>query len=383
MSRLSRPRPRPRTRRDLALPALLVLVFLTSVADTAFTPLLPGYGTSLGLSEPQTGMLLAATTLGMLVLAIPVGLLVVSAAGQAAADDFVTILAARAVFGIAFCIVWTVGPTVILASEARSGGMGRTIAAAGLGALVGPSFSGLTAEAAGPWLPFLVIGVLALPLAVLLHRLPDTRSAPEAGAGVLATVDAMRRERRVVGAVLVVALLGFASSVTNLAVPLRLRDQGLTPASIGMLLTAAAVVWVVAAPLAGRVRERRVGTVLVGVSTVVLGLIWLLPFGSPSTLATVGFLVLSAACRAPLNTFVFVFGRRATTGRTVGAGSFVGVMNLAWAAAAVTGPVLAGAALQSGGTRWPYVIVAAPALLVGAWLALATRPRFPGPILAR
>jgi MFS family permease len=249
---------------------------------------------------------------------------------------------------------------VMLASAGPSGGMGRTIAAAGLGQLVGPGFAGLTADAAGPWLPFTVIAAVAVPLAFLLRHVSDARASDAAERGLRSTVLAMRREPRVIGAILVVALLGFASSVTNLVVPLHLRDHGLSAGDIGLLLTAAAVVWVVAAPLAGRVPERRVGTVLVGLSTAIMGAIWLLPIGSPSVLAIAAFLVLSSACRAPLNTFVYVFGRRAATGTGVAPGSYVGVMNVAWAVAAVAGPVMAGAALASGGPRWPYIIVAVP-----------------------
>jgi predicted MFS family arabinose efflux permease len=166
-------------------------------------------------------------------------------------------------------------------------------------------------------------------------------------------------------------------------VPLHLRDHGLSASDIGLLLTAAAVVWVTTAPVAGRVRERRVGTVLVGLSTAVMGAIWLLPIGSPSVLAIAAFLVLSSACRAPLNTFVYVFGRRAATGTGVAPGSYVGVMNVAWAVAAVAGPVMAGAALGSAGPRWPYVIVAVPSVLVGAWLVTLGRPRLPAPLPAR
>jgi MFS family permease len=111
----------------MATPALLGLVFLVSLADAAFTPLLPGFEQDLGLSEIQTGTLLAATTLVMLVITVPVGVLVdrvgprrvvtaggvvlaVSAAGQAAADGFLAILAARMLFGVGFCVAWTVAP---------------------------------------------------------------------------------------------------------------------------------------------------------------------------------------------------------------------------------------------------------------------------------
>jgi MFS family permease len=382
------------------MPALLGLVFLVSLADAAFTPLLPGFEEDLALSEPQTGTLLAATMLVTLFLTVPIGVLVdrigprrvvtaggvllaVAAAGQAAADGFLAVLAARLLFGVAFSVAWTACPMVMLASAGPSGGMGRTIAAAGLGQLVGPGFAGVTADVAGPWLPFTVIAAGAVPLAFLLRHVSDARASDAVERGLRSTVLAMRREPRVVGAVLVVALLGFASSVTNLVVPLQLRDHGLSATEIGLLLTAAAVIWVLTAPVAGRVREHRVGTVLVGLSTAVMGAIWLLPIGSLSVLAIAAFLVLSSACRAPLNTFVYVFGRRAATGTGVAPGSYVGVMNVAWAVAAVAGPVMAGAALASGGPRWPYIIVAAPAVLVGAWITTLAPAGLRTPVTAR
>jgi MFS family permease len=375
---------------------LYALVFLTSVGDAVFAPLLPAYHDRFGLSPLGTAALLAATTVATLVLSIPLGLLVdrwgtgrpiafaaallaVALAAEAAAPGFWSLVAARGAFGVAYAVVWTAAPIAILAARTGAGGMGATIAVAGLGQVVGPACSGAAALIAGPWLPFAVLALVALPLAATFGLPASRRRAAEDDAGRAAgshdpvadlrrVLAALPRQRQIGGAVLGIGLLGLASSVTNLMAPLQLRADGLSPQSIGAVLSAAALVWVVAAPLAGRVRIERVSPSLVGAGAVALGLVWLLPLGGLSPLAMAGFLVLSAGCRAPLNTFVYLLGRGGAHRVEAGTGAVVGIMNVVWAAAAVAGPLIAGAVADGAADASTAAVVASPALVIGALL---------------
>jgi len=376
---------------DLA--GLLALVFLTTVGDVAIAPLLPQLRDGLDLSGLQAAVALASTPFAGVVLSLPLALvadrlgarrliaiagavLVISMLGQALAADFATFVAARLLFGVVFCIVWTAGPVVILRSARPSSAMGGAISASGAGLLVGPALAGVTTELAGPGVALGVIAALAAPLAVALvvRRTPDPAPVG-AHAGLRETMSAAGRQREVLGAILGIGLLGLAAGITNLAVPLSLSANGLTAGAIGIVMSAAAVVWVVAAALAGRLGDRRGGTRLVGIGAAVLGAVWLLPVGNLSTATVGGFLLLSAACRAPLNTFIYVMARGGAERARISAAVVTGLLNVVYSIAAVAGPLAAGSLGRAADARWSFALVATVGLLIGAALLIDNRRR--------
>ncbi len=375
-------------RADRSLLTVIALAFATSLGDAAIIPVLPEIRDGFGLSGVETGMLLSATTLAMLGVAVPVGLLAgrlgtrrllltsatllpLSMLGQALAPGLGTLLVARLVFGLSFGILWTIGPALAAGGGRGPAGTGKLIAASGAGWLVGPVFAGVVSDLLGYRVPFFVIAALCVPLTLVLAC--DRSVAPYAPACRLRdAVAAARSERALGGATLVTALLGVVTGVSGLVAPLVLSNNGLSAGAIGAAIALSAVVWIVGGALATRLPSASIDVRLVGAAAAVLAVAWLIPVISLSTVAVIGFLVCSAACRAVLNTTVYALARLNVPSDALAA-PIVGVMNVAWAAMALSAPIAAGAAVSGIGARWAFMATALAGFAVAAWMLVPRR----------
>ncbi len=375
---------------DLELRVLLVFAFTNGVAESSLVPMLPSIRDDLGLSSLQIGLVLTTTTLAMLVAALPIGyatnrfgtrvplliaaaLMPVGLVGQAFVGGLVGLIAARLLVGVSFGILWTIGPARASAGGRGAGGTGPLIAASGAGWLVGPVLGGLLADAIG-WRPgSLVLALVTVPLILLVARyaLPQGEDVRIESPRLRAAVGLLRHNRAIAGAALVSALLGVVGGVSGLLVPLALSANGLSAAAIGIVFGVSAAVWIAAAAIVGRLQASFVQLHTVGVVVVVMALAWLLPAVRLSTLALVGFLVVATASRSTINVLNFAIGARASEGYP--APLAIGVLNLAWAAAALLSPLLAGLAEGSDGVRIAFAATAVAAACVAAALLL------PGP----
>ena len=159
-----------------------------------------------------------------------------------------------------------------------AGATGRAIAAGGTGLLVGPVLAGLLADRVGTWAPFAAGAALALPVTIFFAL---QRSGPRRAPGARAAAPAARgahRNRMVVYAMLATVLLGFVGGMGNLLGSLRLSENGLSPSGIGVLFSIGALVWIVVAPLAGRMGEQRSHVALTACGCALLGAAWLVPW---------------------------------------------------------------------------------------------------------
>jgi len=374
-----------RVQADRILFAVSALAFAVAVADAALLPVLPALQERFGLSGGQTGALLSAATLVTLVSSVPIGLLAgrigsrrlllacgallpVSLLVQALANGLAMLMAGRAVFGLSFGILWTVAPAVAAGSGRGAAGAGRLIAAAGAGWLVGPLLSGAVTDAWGYRAAFAAIAVLTLPLVAVLacHRYEESR-AP--AARFRDAIAAAGRERALGGAMLVTALLGVVTGVSGLLAPLVLADNGLSAGGIGAVIALGAVIFTAGGAVSTRIPSARVDVRLVGVAAAALGATFLIPIVSFSTLAVVGFLVVSAGARAVLNTAVYALARSHIRSEAL-ATPIVGVMNGTWAATALAAPLAAGVALSAGGARWAFAATAITGFTVAGWMLL-------------
>jgi predicted MFS family arabinose efflux permease len=370
------------------------LVWLVTVADATFTTLLPTLHERLALTTFAAAVLVSTTTAITLVVAVPIGLLVdrlgprrlllgaavftgIGTALEAVAGSFALLLAGRALFGVAFAIIWTATPALMLGSRESSAGMGRVIAAAGAGQLVGPVLAGIAAQAVGVWVPFAAIAavaVLAVPVLARTRTDRPTGSGPEPSdpraSAATRRPAASVGQSSILGAAVLIGVLGLASSVTNLAVPLRLSDEGASPAMVGAILSAAAIVFTLTAPLAGAAVGRGISLRLVAVVLLLLGVIWVIPLGLSAPIVMAAFLMCSSACRSPLNTIVYILGRTEDATRRAAA---VGTLNVVWAAASMLGPIVASTVIDRAGPQWPYAIVAVPSVLAAALLLSSAR----------
>jgi len=356
-------------------------VAVHGAADGALLPLLPTLRDDVGLGGLEVAALLAMPTIVMLATAVPVGvlagrigaarmlalvglLLPLSLLGMALAPGIAALLVARAVFGASFCGLWVVGPTRAAAGGRGAAGTGRLIGCSGMGWLGGPLTAGLIADAAG-WR--IALCVLALAAVLVLPALLRLRESGEAAvpSHLLPALRTFRGDPQVRLLVAVSAVLGVVTGVSGLLPALVLAGNGLSAGSIGLAMSLAAAVWIVAARATGRVGAaddvRSVGLVLAALAAA-----WLLPAASLSTVVVVGFLVVSAGCRSSLNTLVYAFGARACAGAAT---TVVGMMNLGWAVAALIAPFAAGAVESDAGVRAVFALTAALAAAV-AWRAL-------------
>src|SRR4029078_9335525 len=136
----------------------------------------PTYADDFGLNGVETGAILAAASLAALVAALPLGgladrfgarevtlasaaLFTLATLGQGIADDFWTLLIARAGFGAAFGALWGAGASWLsnsLTHERRAGALALATTVAGVGFTIGPVFSGVVADRFETGTPFVV-----------------------------------------------------------------------------------------------------------------------------------------------------------------------------------------------------------------------------------
>ena len=174
---------------------------------------------------------------------------------------------------------------------------------------------------------------------------------------------------------LATVLLGFVGGMGNLLGSLRLSENGLSPSGIGALFSVGALVWIVVAPLAGRLGEQRSHVALTAVGCALLGGAWLVPVADRSTAAIAAFLLASMAGRAGLNTFSYLLAGSGAESAGAGRGAVIGLVNLSWGVAAVIGPLAASEAHGNIDERMPFAIIAALCLAVAALLFAGQRPR--------
>ncbi len=373
--------------RDLR--AVVLFAFAASAADASVVTLLPSIRRDLGLAGIEAGAVLSMTTFAMLATTVLVGLaagrvgsrtLLVAAGvllplalvGSALAPGLAVLLAARALFGLSFGVLWVVGPVRVAAGGRGSAGTGLLLGAAGAGWLLGPLVSGAAAGLTGWRWPLLGLAILTAPVGVALARDRVHVTAVAARRRLRDKLTAVRFERAVVGALLVSAVLGVVSGTASILIPEVLSENGLSPGGIGLVLALSALLWTLAAPLSGRAGAGGVDVRLAGVALGVLAIAFVVPAVSLSTGAIVFFVLLSTACRAAVNTLAYALGAGA---RESSATAVIALMNAAWASTALVSPLVAGAADSETGVRLAFAATAVLGLAVAAWMVGLRRPR--------
>ena len=248
------------------------IVFVDAMFFAVLTPLLPHYAREHDLTKAGVGVLAAAYPAGVLVGAIPSGWVAgrigvkgtaVGGLALVAATSIVFGFAgsiwlldlARFVQGIGSAFAWTASLTWLVAvvSAATRGSMiGRAMSVAIVGALLGPALGGI-ASLAGTRGTFTVVAAVAVCVAVLAVRTDAPHASPEP----LGRLRAAFRDRTLVTALWLIALPALLYGTTTVIVPLRLSRLGTGAAAIGAVFVAAAALEAVAAPLSGRLADRR------------------------------------------------------------------------------------------------------------------------------
>lgn len=239
----------------------------------ALTPLLPEYAEEFGLSKTGAGALQAAYPLGVLVGSIPSGyvaarfgvkptavvalvVIAVTSTIFGYADSIVVLDAARFLQGIGSAFAWTAALAWLIAvapPERRGQLIGTVLGVAIAGALLGPALGGIAAIlGTGP--VFSAVGVIAIAVAVAALA---TETPPRGTRQPFSFLWDALHERRILGALWLVALPALMFGTLTVLVPLRLSDLGLAAVAIGAVFLVSGAFEASLSPVMGRVADRR------------------------------------------------------------------------------------------------------------------------------
>jgi len=351
-----------------------VLVAVDTMLYAALTPLLPHLAHELGLSKARAGVLVAAYAAGALLAgfaggiaatyfgprrAVLIGLVSMGVAGVgfAFAGGFWTLFAARLFQGAGSGFTWAGSFAWLLAAtprERRGEMLGTAMGAATFGAMLGPVV-GAAAALAGRGVVFATLAGLSLLLIAWTLRL---ESAP-CEALVPAAIGRALRNPAFLTGMLLMTLGALLFGILAVLAPLHLSAAGWGAAAIGAVWLSAAALETVQAPLTGRLSDRS-GPLLptqIALTAAVLLSLGLATGARP--LAYAPLLVAAAIFYGAL--FTTAFALLADGAEEVGLpqGMAFGLMNVAWAAGAVSGPAVGGAIAGATGDWVPFVLGAA------------------------
>ncbi len=372
---------------------IYALILLETLVWISMVPLAPTFADEFGLSGVETGMILAAASLAALVVALPLGLLAdrlgarhvtiasavlftLATLGQGLAEEFWSLLLARAAFGVAFGALWGAGAAWLsdsLADERRSGALGAAATVAGVGFTAGPLLAGVLAERYDTGTPFLVaaVGAAAVTAALVVAAPLVEVSPPRQRLRDL--LRAARRDELVLAGIAIIVLIGLVGGGVNLLVPLQLRDNGVSAAEIGLLFSVASAVYTVVSAAVARLGDRAASLRVGGVAALLTGLSIALVLVSGSTVAAVAFVLLRAPPWSTMDTIIYPLAARGAHRSSLGRGSVMGLVMLGWAAASTAGPLVAGGIADTVGARAAYAVMVVWCLLIGLWLIRAHR----------
>jgi MFS family permease len=355
------------------------IVFVDTLFFAALTPLLPHYADRFDLSKTGAGLLAAAYPLGVLVGGIPSGFLAarvgvkptaVTALGLIAGssiafgygDSIVLLDSARFVQGVGSACAWTAALSWLV-SAAPQGRRGEVIGSAlGVaigGAIFGP-VAGALASLAGTGPVFAGIGGLCLAVAVFALRMPAPPPRRDRTSGRLgrALVDT-----RILGGLWLVALPALLFGAQGVLVPLKLSALGFGAIAIGSVYLVATCLEAVAAPLVGRLSDRRgrrlpimVGLGASAVATAILP--W------PDVAAVLAVTAVFAAVSFGMSwspAMSFITESAEGIGLDVAWG--FALINLAWAPGQALGAFGGGALARATSDTVPYLLLSAACLV--------------------
>ena len=350
------------------------IVFVDTAFYAAITPLLPGFEDDYQLSKSAAGVLVAAYPAGTLVGAIPggylaakagvratvllgLGLMVVSSIAFAFADSIAMLDTARFVQGVGGAASWA-GAMAWVASAApreRRGEMiGTAMGAAVAGALAGPAI-GTLADAVGISPTFAGIAVVGALLMLWALRTPP---APPEGTSSPRELLAALRDGRVAGGIWLIAVPGLLFGTIGVLAPLRLDELGAGAVAIAAAFLFAAALEAIAAPIVGRVSDRRGRLVpsIVGVAGGGLAML-LLPWPQ-SAWVLAGLVVLAGPAIGILYTPAMAMLSDGAEAFGVAHGFAFALVNLAWASGQTAGAAGSARLADLTGDRVPYLLLA-------------------------
>ena len=365
------------------------VVFVDTMFYAVLAPLLPGLAHQLRMSKLAAGVMTAGYPIGTLLGSIPGGVLAARAGprvtvcaglGLLACSTLAfgllaspaTLDAARFVEGVggacswAGSLAWIVAATAV---ERRGAVMGRVLAAAIAGSLLGPAL-GAAASVLGRPALFGGIAALSAWLIARARRLPDR---PPTGERRSPPLGGIVRRPTVAAGIWLMALPAIVSGVINVLGPLRLHRFGASAAAIAAAFLAAAALEAAVSPLIGALSDRR-GRHLplrggLAVTTLAVAFFTLAGGALPLALVIVASGGALGAFWAPAMALLSDAAERYGLDQALAAA----LINLAWAGGQIIGAGGGGVVAKSTGDRLPTLGTCALCALTLVALVLIRR----------
>lgn len=355
------------------------IVFLDTMFFAALTPLLPHYADRFELSKAGAGVLAASYPTGVLVGALPSGFAAVrfglkrtavgallTMAGTTVAFGFagsiVVLDAARFAQGLASACAWTASLAWLLAAaprERRGEMIGAALGVAIVGALFGPVLGGV-ASVTSTRAAFSVVGAGALALAVWALA---THEPPPRPGQSLAVLWRSLHDPRMVAGIWLVALPALMFGTLSVLAPLRLAALGFGAVAIGAVYLVSAGFEAAAAPLLGRVSDRRGRRLPITVGLIASTAVTvLLPWPAWGGLLA-AFVIAAGTC---FGTFwVPAMSLLTDTAEALGLdhAMALALVSLAWAPGQAVGAAAGGSLAHASSDAVPYLLLAGACLL--------------------
>jgi MFS family permease len=218
------------------------------------------------------------------------------------------------------------------------------VACSGVGGILGPVLAGSLAGLIGLAVPFYMAALVFLALTILLSTLELPNPAREAeSAGFRSSAGGMLRNRGIVAATAAVVIAGMTWSVSYLLGPEELHSGGVSTATIGLVLSLAATVFVIGSmattSFGGRaIRARWILIAIAGTAfAFVPGVL------SSTPLAITAMICAAAIARSVLWTVCYPLAARGAERMGIGVGVVMGFLQAVWATTSVVSPLAAGA----------------------------------------
>jgi MFS family permease len=377
-----------------------LVVFVDSMFYAAITPLLPELSDQYGLSKSAAGILAATYAAGTLIGAIPggwmaarlgvrrtvligLGLMVAASVAFALASSVLVLDIARFAQGLGGAASWAgaLGWLIGAAPRERRGELiGTALAAAVAGALFGPVL-GAAAHVLGQEPVFGAVALAGLAMMVWASRLQD---APVGVATSFRMLLASLGDRRVAAGMWLTTLPSVLYGTVTVLGPLRLDDLGAGTAAIAAVFLGSAGLEALAAPVVGRVSDRR-GRLLPSVMGVTGGGLAMLLLPWPSTAwVLAALIVLAGPLIGILYTPAMAMLSDGAESFGIAQGFAFALVNLAWASGQAVGDAGSARLADAAGDRVPYLILAgACAITLGVLLRELARRSPQRPLASR
>lgn len=279
--------------RKAALFVVAIAIFTDMLIYGLVVPILPGYASSLGISQTAIGFLFSSYAITLFI-ATPIfgllsdrigrrgpmlwGLLGLAAATIlfSFANSYMLLIVARALQGIAAAVTWTAGLALLAdlyPPKERGKAMGIALSGQAAGTLLGPTVGGWFYELGGYQAPFLFAAGLALFDGVL--RLILLRDIPSRKSENYLSPFKVMRDRRLLIIAGVVIIGASVPSVLEPTLPIHLQKHfNITPGYIGLLFAVPTLSYGLLAPAIGTISTRigHIKTIIIGLIMVSISL---------------------------------------------------------------------------------------------------------------